>query len=99
LQEAKDKFGAPKTYFKVSHPPKKFHSCVALMSSIINAKPSSYEEARVEHVWQDIMVEGYNSIMKNDVEEIVPRLEGKSVVDYVIHQSCTRMDFQRATKV
>jgi hypothetical protein len=32
----------------------------------------SYEEAAGEQVWQDAMVEEYNSIMKNDVWEIVP---------------------------
>jgi hypothetical protein len=65
----------------VSHPPKKFSNYVALMSSIIDAKPSSYEEATGEQVWQDAMVEEYNSIMKNDVWEIVSRPVGKSVID------------------
>jgi hypothetical protein len=50
------------------------------MSSIIDTEPSSYEEATRKQVWQDAMVE-YNSIMKNDVWEIVSRLEGKSMVD------------------
>jgi hypothetical protein len=31
-------------------------------------------------VWRDAMMEEYQSIMKNDVWDIVPRLEGKSVV-------------------
>jgi hypothetical protein len=31
-------------------------------------------------IWRDAMVEEYASIMKNDVWEIVPRPEGKSVV-------------------
>jgi hypothetical protein len=31
-------------------------------------------------VWQDAMVEEYTSIMKNDVWDIMPRLEGNSVV-------------------
>jgi hypothetical protein len=67
--------------FRVSHPPKKFPSYVALMSSIIDTKPSSYEEATRKQVWQNAMMEEYNSIMKNDVWEIVPRPEGKSVID------------------
>ena len=30
--------------------------------------------------WKDAMFEEYQSIMKNDVWDVVPRLEGKSVV-------------------
>ena len=42
------------------------------MSHIIDSEPTTYEEPT--------MVEEYQSIMKNDVWEIVPRPEGKSVV-------------------
>jgi hypothetical protein len=88
LQEAEEQVGAPKTSFWVSHPPKKFPNYVALMSSIIDAKPSSYEEAASEQVWQDAMVEEYNSIMKNDVWEIVPR--PKRGNQWLIPGGCTR---------
>jgi hypothetical protein len=54
------------TSFLVSHPPRKFPNYVALMSSIIDTKPSKYE-AVGEQVLQYAMVEEYNSIMKNDV--------------------------------
>ena len=50
------------------------------MPSIIDGEPSSYEEVVGEKVWQDAMVEEYISIMKNDVRDIVPRLEGKLVM-------------------
>jgi hypothetical protein len=33
-----------------------------------------------EKVWKDAMTEEYQSILKNDVWDVVPRLEGKSVV-------------------
>jgi hypothetical protein len=52
------------------------------MSSIINVEPSSFEEATGQQVWQDAMMEEYNSIMKNDVWEIVPKPKGKSMIDY-----------------
>ena len=39
-----------------------------------------YEEASSQQVWRDAMMEEYKSIMKNDVWDIVSRLEGKSVV-------------------
>jgi hypothetical protein len=61
--------------------PKKFPTYIALMSSIIDIEPSNFEEAIVEQVWQDAMTEEYNSIMKNDVWEIVPRLDWKFVID------------------
>jgi hypothetical protein len=53
---------------------------MALMSSIIDVEPSSFEEATDQQVWQDAMVEEYTSIMRNDVWDIVSRPEGKSVV-------------------
>ena len=50
------------------------------MSKIINAEPSTSKEATSQHVWNDAMIEEYNSIMKNDVWEVVPRPTEKSVV-------------------
>ena len=53
---------------------------MAFVSDIIDAEPTSYEEAVKKQVWQDAMVEEYNSIMKNEVWDIVPRSKDKSVV-------------------
>jgi hypothetical protein len=50
------------------------------MSHIIDFEPSCYEEASSQPIWRDTMMEEYQSIMKNDVWDIVPRLEGKFVV-------------------
>ena len=50
------------------------------MSKLINAEPSTYKEAASLQVWNDAMIEEYNSIMKNDVWEVVPRPTRKSVV-------------------
>jgi hypothetical protein len=47
------------------------------MSKIIDSEPSTYEEVAKKQVWKDAMME---SIMKNDVWEMVPRPEGKLVV-------------------
>jgi hypothetical protein len=49
------------------------------MSHIIDYKPSCYEEATSHPVWRDVMME-YQSIMKNDVWDIVLRPEGKFAV-------------------
>ena len=51
-----------------------------LMSNIIDFEPSSFQEASDQQVWKDSMVEEYNSIMKNDVLDIVPIPEGKLMV-------------------
>jgi hypothetical protein len=61
--------------------PHRFSSYMELMSHIIDSKPSSYEEAVCQQVWKDAMMEEYQSIMKNDVWEIVLRPEGKSMVN------------------
>jgi hypothetical protein len=45
---------------------------VALFSDIIDAEPSSFEEAVEKKVWKDAMHEEYQSIMKNDVLDVVP---------------------------
>jgi hypothetical protein len=63
-----------------SKPPERFCSYIAIVSNIRESKPSTFEEVVGRQVWRDAMMEEYNSIMKNDVWEIVPRHEGKSVV-------------------
>jgi hypothetical protein len=50
------------------------------MSHIIDYEPSCYEEAASQLVWRDAIMEEYQSIMKNDVWDIVPRPERKFVV-------------------
>ena len=52
------------------------------MSKLIDAEPSTYKEVASLHVWNDATIEEYNSIMKNDVWEVVPRPTGKSVVTF-----------------
>jgi hypothetical protein len=50
------------------------------MSHNIDYEPSSCEEEAYQQVWKDVMMQEYQSIMKNDVWEIVLRPEGKSMV-------------------
>jgi hypothetical protein len=50
------------------------------MSHIIDTEPSCHGEATCQQVWQDAMAEEYQSILKNDVWDIVLRPEGKSIV-------------------
>jgi hypothetical protein len=53
---------------------------MALMRKCIVTKPSSFQEVVQDPTWVDAMVEEYDSIVKNSVWDIVPRLIDKSVV-------------------
>jgi hypothetical protein len=53
---------------------------MALMRKCIVTEPSSFQEAVQEPTWVDAMVEEYDSIVKNNVWEIFPRLVDKSMV-------------------
>jgi hypothetical protein len=66
VQEA-EKIVAAKRTFRESKRPHRFGGYVALMSSINNAKPSSFEEENKLQVWKDVMLEEYRSILKNNV--------------------------------
>jgi hypothetical protein len=79
LQEAEG-HANPQGTFRESKKPKRFSSYVSAISHIIDTEPSCHGEATSQQVWQDAMTEEYRSIMKNDVWDIVPRPEGKSVV-------------------
>ena len=46
----------------------------------MDAKSSSYEEAAENQVWKDEMAEEYQSIMQNDVWDVVPRPKEKFIV-------------------
>ena len=80
-QDAK-KYGAPNKHFRESKRPRFYSNYVAIVSNIIDANPSNYEETTKKKVWQDAMIEEYQSIMKNDVCDIVPRPKEKSVVTF-----------------
>ena len=76
----RERYGALEGSLRESKGPRIYSSYMALLSDIIDAEPSSFEEAVGKQVWKDAMHEEYQSIMKNDVWNVVPPLEGKSVV-------------------
>jgi len=57
-----------------------FSSYMALMNELLEAEPSNFQEESHQQVWREAMMEEYASIMKNDVWEVVPRLDEKSVI-------------------
>ena len=57
----------PHGTFRERKRPHRYSCYTAVMSHIIDYKPSCYEEASSQPVWRDAMMEEYQSIMKNDV--------------------------------
>jgi hypothetical protein len=79
LQE-EEGHATPRGTFQVRKRPQRYSCYATTMSHIIHFEPSYYEEETSHPVWRDVMMEEYQSIMKNDVWDIVLRPEGKSVV-------------------
>jgi hypothetical protein len=53
---------------------------MALMCDLLEKEPTCFEEAIQKKEWADAMTKEYQSIIKNDVWEIVPRPKSKDVV-------------------
>ena len=56
---------------------------MALMIKCNVTEPSSFEEAVQQPTWLDAVVEEYDSIVRNNACEVVPRSVGKSVVGFI----------------
>ena len=57
-----------------------YSNYVALMGNLFDESPTCFEEASNKKEWMESMIEEYQSIIKNDVWDVVPRPKGKSVV-------------------
>ena len=79
IQE-EEKYGAPEGSTRTSKRSKPFSNYVALKCDLVDQEPTSYEEDAHMKEWVEAMTEEYQSIMKNDVRDIVPKPESKSVV-------------------
>lgn len=75
-----EKVTAPKGTFRGSKRPHRYTGYVAFISKIVDSKPTTFEEANKLQVWKEAMQEEYNSIIKNNVWEVVPRPTDKSIV-------------------
>jgi transposase InsO family protein len=75
-----EKYGVPQGTTRRVKRPKPFSSYTALMCDLLEEEPTYFEEAIQRKEWVDSMTEEYQSIMKNEVWEIVPRLKNKDVV-------------------
>ena len=80
MKEAKEFVRPPRREVRESKASERFSRYLAQVTSLRESKPTTYEESYTHQVWRDAMMEEYNSIMKNDVWEVVTRPEGKSFV-------------------
>jgi hypothetical protein len=79
LKEA-EKHAAPKCTFRENKKLDKYAGLIAQLNFVIDSEPSTFKEVTKHKVWKDSMIEEYESILKNDVWEVVPRPQGKSMV-------------------
>jgi hypothetical protein len=75
-----EKYGVPQGTTRQVKRPKPFSSYTALMCDLLEKEPTCFEEAIQMKEWADAMTEEYQSIIKNDVWEIVLRPKSKDVV-------------------
>ena len=66
---------APRRKFHESKKSNRYQGYLAAMSIIVQSEPGYFEEAIKHQVWND-----YESIMKNDIWDVVPRPEDRAVV-------------------
>jgi hypothetical protein len=78
--DAAQNIGAPISQCRQRQSPDRFAGYMALMRKCIVTKPYSFQEVVQDPTWVDAMVEEYDSIVKNSVWDIVPRLIDKSMV-------------------
>jgi hypothetical protein len=75
-----EKHATPKGTFRESKKPDKYLGLIDRLNHVLNSEPSTFYEVAKHKVWKDAMVEEYESMLKNDVWEVVPRPQGKLVV-------------------
>ena len=79
LEDAKRQI-APRGTFRESKKSNRYQGYLAAMSTIVQSEPRTFEKVVEHQVRKDAMHEEYESIMKNNVWDMVPRSKDKSVV-------------------
>jgi hypothetical protein len=72
LQET-ERIKVPEGTSRKSKRPERFSSYVAYMTKLLDEEPTTFEEDVQKGQWKEAMAEEHQSIMKNEVWEIVPR--------------------------
>ena len=73
MHAAREIVGAPTSRHREKRSPDRYIGYMALMTELVETKPSSFEEAVEKPIWVDAMVEEYKSIVKNNVWEVILR--------------------------
>jgi len=80
LHDAWDNVEAPRSQRRQRRSPKRYIGYMAFMSGCVEIEPSSFKEVVQQPIWVDSMVEDYDSIVCNNVWDVVLILEDKSLV-------------------
>jgi hypothetical protein len=80
LKEAIENVGEPKSQIRQRRPPVRLGAYLALVTTIRDIEPQTFAQAEDHQVWREAMVEEYDSIVRNDVWDVVLRPVGKLVV-------------------
>jgi hypothetical protein len=75
-----ERIKVPEGTSKKTKRPKRFSSYAAYLTKLLDEEPTTFEEAVKKEQWKEAMTEEHQSIMRNEVWEIVPRPKEKSVV-------------------
>ena len=79
LQDA-ERIKVPEGTSRKSKRSKRFSSYATYLTKLLDEEPTTFEEAVKKAQWKEAMAKEHQSIMKNEVWEIVPRPKEKSVV-------------------
>lgn len=74
--------GAAQGTFKEIKKPKRYSGYADYLSKLIEEEPSTFEEVVNHQEWKYSMNEEYQSIMKNEVWEMIPRTRDKFLVTF-----------------
>jgi hypothetical protein len=78
-----EKYGVPEGTSRQVKIPNPFSSYTTLICVLLDEEPTCSEEAIQRKEWEDAMTEEYQSIIKNEVWEIVPKSKNKDGVSYI----------------
>jgi hypothetical protein len=79
-----EKYDAPEGTMRQSKKSNPFSSYMALMCDLIEKEPTCFEEAIQKKEWVDAMIEQYQSIIKNNVWEIVPKPKNMLILEQLL---------------
>ena len=77
---ARENVGEPSSQCRQRRSPDRYIGYMALVGECVETEPSSFGEAVQQLIWVGAMVEECDSIVRNNVWDVVPRPKNKSVV-------------------